>query len=334
MINIILTLDYEIYGSGSGSVLNQMLYPTHSLLKICDKFEVPMNIMLEVTEYQKFKEFDKELSKDLGYSPSELIKSQISSAYNRGHDVQLHTHPQWMDAQYSDKKWIIKEPQRSIVDLSDKEAIDFLDNSKSELELLMRQVDLNYKCTAMRLTNLPWVEAPKKAIQAMISSNIKIHSFATSNSSKNNERGYWSLNPKNGIYEVPVFSVNMVKYKSYTFRRILAALKMFTMGRASVSHSYHINPSKTDLIGDFFKSEYPVKWDFSKQSSKEMIKFLEVALEKFNYNELEIPLVMVGHSKDFFYPEELSTFLSMVKNNKDYNDIVKFTTFTNFVKEI
>ena len=47
MINIILTLDYEIFGNGAGDIIRNVVEPTDRILNICDRYGAKMTIMFK-----------------------------------------------------------------------------------------------------------------------------------------------------------------------------------------------------------------------------------------------------------------------------------------------
>ena len=106
MKTLILTLDYELYGNGSGDVFKNIIEPTNHILSILRQYNIHISIFFEVVEYWKIKEeWDK--GNKMGYenNPIEAINDQLRKAYVDGHDIQLHIHPQWVDAKYIDGKW-------------------------------------------------------------------------------------------------------------------------------------------------------------------------------------------------------------------------------------
>jgi hypothetical protein len=56
-----------------------------------------------------------------------------------------------------------------------------------------------------------------------------------------------------------------------------------------------------------------------------MILLLEYGMTKYDFENKEIPLVMIGHNKDFFNQKNFKKFLSIVK--KKYHNSVRFNTF-------
>jgi len=327
MIKIILSLDYEIYGNGKGDVIEHIINPTSNILEICDKYSVPLSIMFEINEFLKFKEYKTVLKDNLGYSPTELIKKQLISAIKGGHDVQLHTHPQWLDAKYVEGKWILKDPQRNVNQLTDKQIQRFISTGKRAIENLIRDYKPDYRCTVLRLTNLNWKEAPKKVIPAMIDNSIYIHSLSTSNNTKNNSQGYWPLEPKGKVIEVPIHSVEVPKYKIYTNRRVRNVLYR----RKYQTKGDYRNVGKVSSPLSFLYGKHDLKWDFCNQTAEEMLDFLYIAMKNYNHKNEIVPLVMIGHSKDFDNSKELLKFLGKVKNIFDPEQ-VDFSTFRDLFK--
>ena len=80
MVPIILTLDYDICGNGSGDAMRDIVQSTTRLLDLCDKHNAKPTIMFEVGEYLAFVRYDEQLKADLGYSPQEQMQRQATNA--------------------------------------------------------------------------------------------------------------------------------------------------------------------------------------------------------------------------------------------------------------
>src|SRR4051812_23057907 len=106
MINIFITLDYELFfGSKPGSQENAIIYPTKQLLVILNKHKAKASFFVDSGYLLKLKEYKvkyPDLEKDY-----EEISDQIKSLSADGHDIQLHIHPHWEDSYYDGNKWII-----------------------------------------------------------------------------------------------------------------------------------------------------------------------------------------------------------------------------------
>ena len=157
-IKIIISGDYEIFGNGTGDVIECMIKPTYNFLKICEKHGAKYTIFMEMCEYWAFKNHSMELEKDLGYVPHEEIERQLKDAIERGHDVQLHLHPQWLGAEYQNGEWNLNYEYLRLPKLPN--GLGPIDNiyslrgifhkGKKDLEKMLRGVDKNYECYAFR----------------------------------------------------------------------------------------------------------------------------------------------------------------------------------------
>ncbi len=327
MLHIIITIDYEIFGDGTGDVKRHMIEPTNRILNIFDKYGVPLTIMFELTEYFKFIEYDPHIKKDMGYSYADAVRKQVLDAYHRGHDVQLHVHPQWLDAEYKDSKWVMNDAKLSVSKMSPDKIDRLITAGKNELEGLIRTVDPTYICEVLRLTNLPWCEAPQVVFEAMKKNKLIAHSLAVSDNPRNSERGYWMLDEEWPLFEIPIHSMKLPAYKAMSFYRVATALYRRKYTRGTVSMGSHESVGKKSFI-ERLTEPYVVKWDFCKQSSQEMLTFLDGGLEKYDHERNEVPLIMIAHSKDFFNAGNLDTFLRDAIKRKSK---VKFSSFGDFV---
>lgn len=324
MINIIITVDYEIFGNGKGNVKKHILNPTTRLLNISDKHNVPLSIMFEIYEYLAFEKYNKELEIDFGYSPVKEIKKQLQTAYKNGHDVQLHIHPQFTEMEYKQKNFLLKNPTLSVLDLKKEEVYKLIKNGKDKIESVLNFSD--YKCLALRLSNMPWIEAPKNMLSSMDKLGLKIHSLSASCEMKN-KLGYWKLYDSQS-YEIPIHTVPMKIYKLFNLRNIFTLLYIWRYSPPKKS----FGKTERDIEKKKLKKGYYCsKWDFSKLSFKDMIEYLEFAIKKFDYKNHEIPLIMIGHSKDFFNDKNFEKFLEITKEMYIDKGIARFTTIRNYV---
>ena len=113
MKTLLFTLDYELYGNGSGDVFKHIIEPTDKILGIVEKYNAKLTIFFEVIEYWKLKE-EWESGNRMGYdrNPIEAMERQLKRAFEYGHDIQLHL-PNWgrtfastMGRCFLDRKWL------------------------------------------------------------------------------------------------------------------------------------------------------------------------------------------------------------------------------------
>ena len=94
-MNIFLTFDYELFfGENPGSVEKCMLEPTRDLLRIAKGRNVSYTFFVDIgyiIRAEEYPELEEEVSK---------VKTQLLHLVSLGHDLQLHVHPHWENAEY------------------------------------------------------------------------------------------------------------------------------------------------------------------------------------------------------------------------------------------
>jgi hypothetical protein len=63
-----------------------------------------------------------------------------------------------------------------------------------------------------------------------------------------------------------------------------------------------------------------------------MLDFLDAGLELYDYKNNNVPLVMIGHSKDFFNEKQFDKFLKIATEKYLPTGEIRFTTFREFVE--
>ena len=73
----------------------------------------------------------------------------VREAFRQGHDIQLHLHPQWLNAKYENGRWRL-DGDWSILNYDREAAVAMLSDSKQYLETLLQPIDSSYRCLAFR----------------------------------------------------------------------------------------------------------------------------------------------------------------------------------------
>src|SRR5690242_8295135 len=134
--HVVVSVDYEIFGNGEGDVRQHTVDPTERMARLCEKYGAPLTVFFEVEEYLAFEKFRDALVKQLGYDPAALIRAQIIDLAKRGHDIQLHLHPQWHRADYKNGKWILERDTMTVDSLfeTQEETTAFIGARKAVIE--------------------------------------------------------------------------------------------------------------------------------------------------------------------------------------------------------
>lgn len=154
MKNILLTLDYELFGNGNGDVFKHIIEPTNILLALAEKYNAKYTFFFEVVEFWKLKEeWDKGNKMGYNRNPIEAMVSQLQEAVKKGHDVQLHIHPQWVDAKWKDGRWEVNldEWKLGTYNREGEDAlVNLLKRGKLSIESIIQPVSPSYRCVALR----------------------------------------------------------------------------------------------------------------------------------------------------------------------------------------
>ena len=146
-IYLALTHDWELRGDGSGEIEQIQFAPLRRLLEIYAKFGARTTILPDVMQQLAFRRGESahpEL-KPLGDSWDQHLRD----SFLQHHDVQLHLHPQWLNAHYEKGRW---QPHGdwSILNYERDAAYSMLARGKQYLETLLRPIDSLYRCLAFR----------------------------------------------------------------------------------------------------------------------------------------------------------------------------------------
>ena len=330
----LITIDYEIFGDGSGDLISTVVEPMNRIMKICNRYGVKVNIFFEVAEYQAMKIASKQnpnLAKKLT-----IMESQIRKLKEEGHNIQLHIHPQFLKYQY--------DGFRFHVDNSSYTFDQYLNGkNKREAEYILKKVlregilsikdilkDDSYEVIAFRAGG--WNMAPAELIIPILrdlgvimdSSGVK---GAVMKSSKHNYdyRGmvdrigpWWTtadsidkVGPKNRyILEMPIYSSYGIPFDP---RKLLLIIKG---KRLCAKHNSGSSSSSLDLKTIYYTLMSGVRWDFCKLDAKAMWNFFLEGKKMDNLIDLRT-MVMIGHNKEYDNDYNFKLFLKKMVATKE-----------------
>jgi hypothetical protein len=117
------------------------------LLRIYSNYGVRSTFNVEVMQQLTFRHFQTahpELK-----LPADAWDEAVREAFQKGHDIQLHIHPQWSKPTYEDGRWTLSG--NWALPLHDQStARSMLEKSKNYLESLLRPLNPAYNCVAFR----------------------------------------------------------------------------------------------------------------------------------------------------------------------------------------
>ena len=146
-IHLALTHDWELRGDGTGDIEEIQFAPLRKLLEIYAKFNAHTTILPDVMQQMAFRSWQNK-HRDLK-SLADSWDEHARDAFRQGHDIQLHLHPQWRNAEYVNGVWQLGGDW-SILNYDRETAHAMLAEGKQYLESLLRPIDADYQCIAFR----------------------------------------------------------------------------------------------------------------------------------------------------------------------------------------
>src|ERR1043165_1881558 len=154
-IHLALVDDWELSGNGSGDIRQLQFEPMRRLVSIYNRLGIRGSFNAEVMQQITFRHQQARANelKLLADEWDEIVRE----TFRQGHDIQLHVHPQWHNAEYQNGRWKLTADW-SILNCSRDEARQMLQGGKEYLENLLREIDPNYRCVSFR--SGAWCIAP------------------------------------------------------------------------------------------------------------------------------------------------------------------------------
>ena len=154
-IYLVFVDDWELSGNGSGDARELQFRPMRELVKIYNANKVRGSFNAEVMQQLAFRKFQNDYPelKEL----ADEWDAVVLETYAQGHDIQLHIHPQWQDAEYTGGEWNLTADW-SILNYEPDEAYRMMLAGKEYLENLLRSVNPDYICVSFRSGS--WCIAP------------------------------------------------------------------------------------------------------------------------------------------------------------------------------
>lgn len=339
---LLFTLDYEIYGNGDGNPWNLMIEPSERLMNLLEKYGQKLTIMADVGEILAFRRYLDETGCDAFHVTE--IESQLKDAIRRGHDVQLHIHSSWFNAQWSGKSWDQDIEEYNMAALSKERIDEMVGQCVSYLENLLKPLKSDYRVWLFRAANwsmMPTANIYQSLLEHGITADTSVYKGGVQggNVSYDYREAYHQLlsypaDAQNINYSAPSEQDGIIiEYPIYTemrpFLAFVSPIRIFRMVRAkfhkhkksaATPNNAGLSISKEDnrhlTIKSFFRKS-PWKMDFNQGTGRQLIAAAR-RIKGIKVDDREvIDVVLIGHSKSFIpYNEKtLEKFLKWAEKN-------------------
>ena len=338
-INLYLTFDYELpLGGWIVSPENALIEPTNRLLELCEKLRVPVVFFVDVLSFIRFREQENNYFE-------QLVRKQLRTIVEKGHDIQLHLHPHWFTSSFENG---IYKPSKDfkLSDFNEQEISDMVVQGIDYLNEIAKPIHPDYKCLAFRaggynLKNSALIFKILEQNSIVIDSSICSGYYFASDISTIDYRnvpdmpnwffanGNYNEPAASGMYEIPIAGKKKSIVELPTIIKSKIYQNRIPENRGKMIHSGGKLPfSKRFRMA---MSSRMLSFDNYTYSSRFLIKILNYNLQRFNKQE-EINLSIIGHPKimDSYNFQLMESFIASVR--KLYKNQVEFKTFQGFLK--
>jgi hypothetical protein len=329
MIKCIFTLDYEIYGDGTGS-LNELVYePTERLLQVFDKWDARFVNYVEVAEFERIEAAGTDAAID-------LVKEQVKDMHRRGYEIALHLHPQWYNARFEQGRWELDYAEYNLCTLPQPRIAEIVDRSVNYLGHMVGNP--RFSPISFRAGN--WLFQPTHiAAQELSRRGLRIDSSVFKGGLQRNHQLDYRPAMKNGYYwpfrsdvnepdplgqwmELPIHAEMVRPWKMATSKRM-------GMG-TNLSGTRGSLQKKLNRAFDFLRFSYPLKFDFCRMTLAELTSMMDrVILQDRREPDTLKPIVAIGHSKDLNDLPTVDAFLSFLREKN-----IPVVTFENIFSKV
>lgn len=315
MIACIFTLDYEIYGNGSGSLTELVYEPAERLRDIFQKQDARFVNFVEVSELEKIEAY--------GTDPAiDRVRKQVRDLHREGFEIGLHLHPQWHNATYSNSKWALDYREYNLCTLPQARIAEIVRQGLQYLRGMLGQPD--FTPLSFRAGN--WLFQPTTTAAGVLAEQgLRIDSSVFQGGVQRNHRLDYRRAPKDAYYwrfdgdvcrpapagpwmEFPIHS------EMVPFWRMLTAKRLGFKNSYGGGTSQHTG-SRLNRLLDFARLRYPLKLDFTRMTFQELSSMMRRVLRQDRETPGRYrPVVAIGHTKDLVDPQTVDQFLSFLRD--------------------
>ena len=353
-LKLLLTVDYEIFGDGSGEVLPCMIQSSENLMRIAEDYGAAILFFAEMNEYWAFKELEVEHPFYHKHQEwAQLIERQLKNIIQRQHNVQLHLHPQWIDATLSKEGhwqlnfdyWRLPKVPNGLGHKEDpKSLLGLFHKGKQTLESILQRNHPDYICDTFRAG--AWCIQPEKQIlDAMRQIGFSKDSTLAPGMSMNNGLTYFdfsksksgfkpfpidqkiteSSSAETSLTEFPIWTskINLLRNLYHTalvLKRGLANNAPNCIGQSAAKSQAAVKKqSFLKKAWELVRPQYKMLDFCGRKTSEELIYLSKraIAMAQQEPDDSTYPLVAIGHPKNFGNDNELRKWLDWVAKQKE-----------------
>lgn len=343
-----LTVDYEIFGNGTGDVRQHVTGPAEHMARTLERVGAPLTVFVEMEEQTAFEQHASALRAQLGYDPGALIRTQIADLAQRGHDFQLHLHPEWHRCAWSVAGWQLHRHTHTVDALyEDQGAItDYLRERKTRLEEYCGQRVTSYRCGAFA------AQPGRKLLHALAENDFVIESSVVCGMRRdeptvqldyrNAPRAHRSWRVREdvaqpdatgAITEIPIHSVMGRRFHQLTGQRLRAKFSRNVpkQGQGEMLERFGLSKRRPWSFLKFLWQPVPLKLDFHNVTPRQLLRWIRSAPAPHPDDPLDV-LVLIGHTKEHINPAAFEEFVRLVSADPELK-IISLTRVAEMLRQ-
>jgi hypothetical protein len=311
MLDVVFTIDYEIYGSGEGSLQELVHEPAKQLGELFRRHGKRFVLFVEVAELEMM---------EAAASDSFVgaVKNQVRQLRADGMEVGLHLHPQWYNGVHNNDEWQLDYSEYNLCQLDDGRMNAIVDRALAYLRDVV--ADESFVPLSFRAGN--WLLQPSEAIARVLAAKgIRVDSSVFKGGLQtqhhldyrralDNDEFWWFSkdvevpDPSGVLLELPIYTRMVFPWNMYTSKR--AGLQ-----RKGSADSQRKNAKQGwGAWRDRMRVRYPKKLDFCRMQASEWIDMLDEAIAEDQTEPGKYrPIVAIGHTKDLVDFETVDAML-------------------------
>lgn len=308
-LKIAFTLDYEIFGDGSGSTLEDQVIPTEYLARVLERHNGKATLFVETGQQIYFNAHGQA-------HKAQPVEEQMRDLYRRGHDIQLHIHPMWFFAGPPQQDKVTLDTSKydlSLLDTADMERI--IAQSVAYLRDVIAPVDPEYTPTVYRAG--AWSIRNTKALFAVLANHgIRMDSTVAPGAHQADNgygqfdfrdfemKSHWTWGP---LTEVPILTATS-KISALYHANTLGMRTRKLVGARYKNRLTQRNRSKLQKLGDIFARDFHMA-DFNFMSAARLTRMIQQHAER-HAGQDSLPVVLIGHSKTNYFTDRIHELLA------------------------
>jgi hypothetical protein len=331
MRHVILSVDYEIFGNGTGDVRQHMTVPTEDMARLCEKHQAPLTVFVEMEETLAFERYARELTERIGYNPYREIRNQVVDLARRGHDIQLHLHPQWHNTRLVNGEWELDDSKPTVDSLfSDQHATTaYIRERKQALEEMTGASNRSHRVVAYRAGAFS-AQPGSKLIGALAENDFVLDSSVVHGLQRKDEhvhldyrnapagKSLWRVEadvaveaPQGRLWELPIASTPGRRLNQLTFGRLKAKFSKNVPKAQQSRLMKQLGVRKSPLqFARFLCQRVPLKLDFHNVAPAKLVRWIRNAPRPLA--GLPDVVVLIGHSKEHINNEAFATLVRLI----------------------